>query len=487
MTVDNYPHETTPLLVPDLPPLDPVPKEDDESSTSSIWKTESWLLFQYSVPLIATYLLQYGFTVITTIVAGHLSAEDLGAASLGLTTKNIIGYAFFEGMATALDTLCAQTYGSGKTTGVGLHVQRMALLMTLAMVPIGGIWLLSPWILPTLIPQHDLAVKAGVFLQISLLGLPGYAFFEAGKRFLQAQGDFKSGMIVLIICTPLNAFLSWFFAVKLDMGLNGAALGQALANDMCPVLLYLYVITFGRWSLDCWVGWSWSAFQVSEWGPMVRLSTAGTALNLAEWLAFEILSVSSSYIDTNHLAAQTVLITVSVVTWHIPFSISVAVSTRVGVLIGAGKLRKTRQVVILYAIVFVGIGVIDAAFLFALRNQLAAVFSEDSAVRSIATNSMTFAAVFHIIDSINCGCNGVLRGMARQSVAAWVAFLVSYGIAVPLAIWLALGSPDLKLDGQWIGLGAGMLVGAVIECVYLKWMRWQNCVDDVRERENEDM
>ncbi|KAH6889835.1 mate-domain-containing protein, partial [Thelonectria olida] len=310
MTVDERSHdETTPLLVPDVAPSE-LPKEDG-SSTASIWKAESWLLCQYSAPLIATYLLQYGFTVITTIVAGHLSAEDLGAASLGLTTKNIIGYAFFEGMATALDTLCAQAYGSGKTTGVGLHVQRMALLMTVVMIPIGGFWLLSPWILPTLIPQYDLAVKAGVFLQISIIGLPGYAFFEAGKRFLQAQGDFKSGMMVLIICTPLNAFLSWFFAVKLDMGLNGAAIGQALANDMCPILLYLYVITFGRWSLECWGGWSWAAFH--EWGPMMRLSTAGTAVNLAEWLAFEILSVSSSYIDTNHLAAQTVLITVSVV------------------------------------------------------------------------------------------------------------------------------------------------------------------------------
>ncbi|KAI5468106.1 mate-domain-containing protein [Mariannaea sp. PMI_226] len=487
MTVDHsHSHdERTPLLASERRPSSHASPEEDDSNTVTIWKAESWLLFKYSAPLIATYLLQYGFTVITTIVAGHLSTEDLAAASLGLTTKNIIGYAFFEGMATALDTLCAQAYGSGNLTGVGLHVQRMALLMTVAMIPIGGFWLFSPSILPLLVPQHDLAVKAGIFLQVNLIGLPGYAFFEAGKRFLQAQGDFKSGMVVLIICTPVNALLSWFFAVKLDMGLNGAALGQAIANDLCPVLLYLYVVLFGRWSLECWGGWSWSAFR--EWGPMVRLATAGTALNLAEWLAFEVLSVSSAYIDANHLAAQTVLITVSVVTWHIPFSISVAVSTRVGVLIGAGSLRKMRQVVTLYAVVFVAVGIVDAIFLFSLRNQLGAIFSEDSVVRDIATKSMAFAAVFHIIDSINCGCNGVLRGMGRQSVAAWVAFLVSYGIAVPLAIWLALGTPDLKLDGQWIGLGAGMLLGAVIECVYLRWMRWQDCVDDVKEREGDDL
>jgi MATE family, multidrug and toxin extrusion protein len=64
-------------------------------------------------------ILQYSFTVTTTIVAGHLAADDLAAASLGLSTLNIIGLAIFEGMATALDTLCSQSYGSGRFTGVG--------------------------------------------------------------------------------------------------------------------------------------------------------------------------------------------------------------------------------------------------------------------------------------------------------------------------------------------------------------------------------
>lgn len=69
--------------------------------------SELWLLTKYSLPLIATYLLQYSFFVILTIVAGHLGPNDLAAASIGITTMNVIGLAVFEGMATALDTLCA--------------------------------------------------------------------------------------------------------------------------------------------------------------------------------------------------------------------------------------------------------------------------------------------------------------------------------------------------------------------------------------------
>lgn len=172
----------------------------DVESTS-----ELWLLTKYSLPLIATYLLQYSFFVILTIVAGHLGPNDLAAASIGITTMNVVGLAIFEGMATALDTLCAQAYGSGNHVGVGLHIQRMLLLMTVVTVPIGLFWVYSPWVLPHVIKQHHIAVKAGAFLRYSLLGLPGYGAFEALKRFMQAQGNTSAGMVVLIICGPVNA------------------------------------------------------------------------------------------------------------------------------------------------------------------------------------------------------------------------------------------------------------------------------------------
>lgn len=105
---------------------------------------------------------------------------------------NIFGFAAFEGMATALDTLCAQAYGSGNLTGVGLHVQRMLILMAFTAVGIGAVWAASPYILALFIKQHHLAVMAGSFLRVSIIGMPGYASFEALKRFLQAQGNFKA-------------------------------------------------------------------------------------------------------------------------------------------------------------------------------------------------------------------------------------------------------------------------------------------------------
>ncbi|KAJ2987093.1 hypothetical protein NUW58_g4693 [Xylaria curta] len=468
------PSESTPLL--------PEPSSQGivSSARDDDW-SELWLLVRYSVPLISTYLLQYSWCIIVTFISGHLSADDLAAASVGMTTMNIIGFAAFEGMATALDTLCSQAYGSGSLTGVGLYVQRMLILMAFAAVPIGAIWAASPWILSLFVKQHHLAVMAGTFLRVSIIGMPGYASFEALKRFLQAQGNFKAAMCILVVCAPVNALLSWLFAFKFGMGLAGAALGTALTNNLRPTLLVLYIMSpAGRWSHQCWGGFSWSALSVSKFGPMIKLSVAGSLVNLAEWAAFEIVAFSTSYLSTKHLAAQTVLTTISVVSWHIPFSVSVGISTRIGHLIGAGLLATARRAAILYGCVFAFIGCFDGLVIFLLRHHLPQFFSDDPTVCALAAKTMLAVSVFQVIDGFICYTNGMLRGLGRQSVAAWVVTLVNYLGAVPLAIWLELGPSGLELNGVWIGVGSGMVVIATVECCYMKILRWQNCVDNVK-------
>ncbi|KAI3327932.1 MATE efflux family protein [Xylariaceae sp. AK1471] len=473
------PSESTPLIADLSPKTSLSPTED--LHTQYHWLSELWLLLHYSVPLIFTYLLQYSWSVIVTYVAGHLSADDLAAASLGMTTMSIFGYAIFEGMATALDTLCSQAYGSSNHTGVGLYVQRMLLFMAIVAVAIGAIWAASPKILMLFVKQEHLAVMAGRFLRVNILGIPGYASFEAIKRFLQAQGDFKVAMVILFICTPLNALLSWLFAFKLNMGLEGAAWGVVLTNTLRPILLLLYIASpAGRWSHKCWGGFSSAA--LSKWGPMVKLSFAGAAVNLAEWGSFQIVGFSTSYLSTTHLAAQSVLTTISVITWHIPFSVSIGISTRVGQLVGAGLLPTVRRATILYALVFTSIGCLNCLVLFSLRRQILQFFLEDSTgtVYSLAAATMAIVCAYQVIDAFICFTNGMLRGLGRQPVAALIVIMVNYCAAVPLAVWLELGPSGLGLNGAWIGIGSGMVLIAIIECFYLKYLRWQSCVDRVR-------
>lgn len=89
------------------------------------WRRETKVLTRYSAPLILTFLLQYSLTGASIFTVGHLGKIELGAVSLASMTANITGYAVYQGLATSLDTLCAQAYGSGRKTLVGLQTQRM--------------------------------------------------------------------------------------------------------------------------------------------------------------------------------------------------------------------------------------------------------------------------------------------------------------------------------------------------------------------------
>ncbi|KAI0505210.1 MATE efflux family protein [Xylaria bambusicola] len=475
------PTEYTPLLAESSKPTSELHKEDQNAHYD--WVAELRLLAQYSLPLIATYLLQYTWSIITTFVAGHLGPDDLAAASMGMTTMAIAGFAIFEGMATALDTLCSQAYGSNNLTGVGVHVQRMLVLMAVVSIPLATIWAASPSILSLFVDQEHVIAKTGAFLRVSILGMPGYASFEALKRFLQAQGNFSIAMVILLICTPVNAFTSWFFAFQLGMGLNGAALGIALTNTLRPLLLILYCLTpFGRWSHKCWGGFSRTVW--TNWKPIVKLSFAGSAVNLAEWGSFQIVGFSTSRLGTNHLAAQSVLVTVSMVTWHIPFSMSVGISTRVGHLIGAGLVSTARRAATLYCIVFTVVGCINCFALYFLQHSILSFFLEENNTRvvyELAASTMVVVSLYQIIDAFICWTNGILRGLGRQSVAACVVIAVNYCAAVPLALWLELGPPGFALNGAWLGIASGMVIIAIIECFYIKLLDWDRCVGRVRK------
>lgn len=329
------------------------------------WLGEYKLIMSYSLPLIGTYLLQYLFPCVVVFVASRLSTDELAGVSIGSTTSNIIGYAVFEGMATALDTLCSQAWGAGQPKMVGIHCVKFIIFIHLVAAPIAVLWALSPQILGAILPSRELAAQAGTFLRLSIIGIPGYAMFEAGKRFMQAQGNFNAGLVVLILCLPFSVGFNWLFVFHLEMRVAGAALAAALVNAVRPILLVGYVLLWDRKSLQCWPT-TLDRSMLKNWGPMVRMSIPGALMTLSEWLSFEILTFATSYVSTAELAAQTFLSVTMLLVWHIPFSTSVAISTRIGHLMGAGMIGNARKVAGWYTWMFVAFGLLNMVLVVAL-------------------------------------------------------------------------------------------------------------------------
>jgi MATE family multidrug resistance protein len=389
------------------------------------WQREAKTLVRYSRSLIVTFLLQYSLTVASIFTVGHLGTAELGAVSLASMSANITGYAIYQGLATSLDTLCSQAYGSGKKKLVGLQLQRMVYFLWIITIPIGLVWIAAPRILMKIVPDPLIGALAGRYLQIILAGAPGYALFESGKRYVQAQGNFHATLYVLMICAPLNAFMNWFFVWHLRMGFIGAPIAVAITDNLLPLFLFLYVRFID--GMECWGGFSKRALH--NWWPMIKLALPGLVMVLAEFFAFEVLTLVSSYFGAEVLAAQSVLSTITSITFYIPFPVSVAASTRIANLIGAtlsDAARITAKVAICMAAF---LGLFNAVMLLALRKLIARLFTNDEVVIELVANVLPLCAAFQLFDALAANCGGVLRGLGRQEVGGYVNLVCYYAVS----------------------------------------------------------
>lgn len=256
----------------------------------------------------------------------------------------------------------------------------------------------------------------------------------------------------------------------------------ALSNTLQPLVLLLYVTCFARWTLECWPGLSVKG-AFSNWRPMIRLGVPSVAMTLSEWLAFDILTFSSSYISSAHLAAQSVLMTVCVTMYHIPMPVAVAASTRFGNLIGFGALKAARTAFKNYYIIFVCIGTMDIILLTSLRHYIALAFSADPEVREIIVSVIPVVAAAQMFDATAVISNSLLRGLGRQKIGGWVNLCAYYPFGIPLSLFLAFGPPKLALLGLWIGPCTCLGVVTCFLFCYMRWTDWQEAVDDAKNRE----
>ncbi|KAI0478947.1 multidrug and toxin extrusion protein [Xylariaceae sp. FL0804] len=482
---DGQASESSPLLAgadrprtPDSEHLDvqwdaAVATGDIETS----WRREAKTIATYSRSLILTFLLQYSINITSVFFVGHIGKIELGAVSLASMTANICCFAPMQGLATCLDTLCAQAYGSGHKQLVGLQVQRMTYFLWLLMIPIAVLFFFAEDVLRLIVTEPRTAELAGLYLRIMVVGIPGFAAFEGGKRFVQSQGLFVATTYVLLAAAPLNVFLNWLLVWHLGWGFVGAPIAVAFTESLMPVLLLLYVFFVN--GSQCWGGFTKRAF--SNWGPMIWLALPGMVMVVAEWLAFEILTLASSRLGTSYLAAQSILVTLTSTTFMIPFPVSVAASTRIATLIGAKLVNaaKTSARVAIFAGCLIGL--FNLVLLSSLRYQLPRLFTQDEEVILIVAKVMPLCSVMQVFDGMAAVAHGLLRGIGKQSFGGYANLITYYLIAIPVSFATAFAL-DWKLTGLWLGTTIGLILVGSAEYLYAYMSDWDQSVREAEHR-----
>ncbi|KAJ3522298.1 hypothetical protein NM208_g12919 [Fusarium decemcellulare] len=448
-----------------------------EHRIRTTWQREAKTILTYSGPLIVTFLLQYSINVTSIFAVGRIGKLELGAVSLANMSAAISCLAPFQGLATSLDTLCAQAYGSGHKHLVGLQFQRMTCFLFCLAIPVAVVWYFSENIIWHIVPEPESARLAGMYLRVMIFSIPGFILFEGGKRFTQAQGLFRATTYVLLIVAPFNVFLSWLLVWKLEWGFIGAPAAVAISTNLLPIFLFLYVrFVDGR---QCWGGFSRRA--LTNWWVMIRLALPGMIMVEAEWLAFEILTLLSSRFGPEYLAAQSVLATITTLSYEIPFPMSIAASTRIANLIGAGLVEPAKMTAVVAFGAACVIGMFNLALYTGLRYQLPLLFTKDEDVIELVATVIPIVSVMQVFDGLAAGAHGLLRGIGKQSIGGPANLIAYYALSLPCSLALAFGL-DWKLDGLWAGVTVGTFSVAAIEYIYLLRTDWHKAAEEAALR-----
>lgn len=402
------------------------------------------------VPVTAMNCVVYVRAMVSVLCLGRLGSLELAGGALSIGFTNITGYSVLFGLASGMDPICSQAFGSKNWDLIGLSLQRTILILLTACVPIGILWLNSQNIMLWMGQDAAITAVASTYCLFSLPDLLTNSLMQPLRVYFRSQGITTPMMwcsaLAVVLHIPLNIILVFVF----KLGVPGVAIAAVLTNLNMVFLLvgYLY---FSKVYKRTWTGWSADSFR--EWWPLLSLALPSCFAICLEWWWYEILTLFAGYLPNPEVSVATaaILIQTTSLMYTVPLALSSSVSTRVGNELGACKPAKAKLATLVALGCAVVIALISVTWTSVLRDKWGKLFTNDETVLRLTAAVMP---IIGLCELGNCpqttGC-GVLRGSARPAIGARINLGSFYFLGTPVALALAF-SLKIGFKGLWYGL-----------------------------------
>lgn len=442
-----------------------------ESIKATTTRFELKQLFHLMLPILVTQFAYAGFGLIDTIMAGHMSAEDLAAIAVGVGLWIPI-MLLFSGIMIATTPLVAEANGA-RTPEKIPSIVRQSLWVALVLGIIAMLILQAmPLLLPLFGVPDSLLPKASLFLHAIAFGMPAVTMYAALRNYSEALGYPRPvtllSLVALVVLIPLNFVFMYGIGPIPHLGSAGCGFATAILQWLMFIVLAIYVFKAKRYQP------TQPLTHFEKINPVLikRILKLGFPIGLAIFFEVSIFSTGAIVLSTLGevtIAAHQIAISVTSQLFMIPMSLALALTIRIGTYYGEKNwvaMRKVQKVGMLTATVF---ALITMLLMWLLRHEIVAVYTSDYEVAQIAVYLILFAIAYQLMDAWQVSAAGCLRGMQDTKGPMWVTMLAYWVIAFPVGIYLARYT-ELGAAGVWTGL----IVGLSIACVLLLMRLFMN-------------
>ena len=415
-----------------------------------------------TLPIAAANLAEMAMAVTNMVMMGRLGASALAAGGLGgnlLWAVTVIPL----GVVMAVGAVAAHASGAGEREGVGrASGQGLVVGLALSLPAIAVLWWLGP-VLSSLGADPGMTPLLTEYLRAIAWCIPAILAFSVLQRFVSALFRPRLPTVISVAAIGLNAianealiFGRWGFP---ELGVAGSGWATTVVCWMQFAALAAVVALSPYFR-------SYRPFR-SAW-PLHRATLReilhvgwpiGGSMAVEAWF-FLTTGFLVWHFGTEALAAHQVAVSFASIFYMIVMAISNAATYRVAHASGARAplaARRSGQLAILAAAAFMSL-VAVGMWLFA--EGIVGLYLDlddpgNRPVLPIAVTLIAIAAVFQIVDGVQCAAAGALRGL-KDTRATLIAALFGYwvaGIGSGLGLGFALG---LGPAGLWVGLAVGL-------------------------------
>ncbi|HVZ01333.1 MAG TPA: MATE family efflux transporter [Dongiaceae bacterium] len=445
------------------------------SGNRAKWAAETAATVKLAAPIALAFLAEIGIVVADAVMAGKLGTAALAAEGLGahlLFTPQLLAM----GVLSSIAALGAHADGAEDPAMV-TRVSRQGLwLATLLSLPVMAVIAVTPGILALSGRDPEILEMTRGMMFAGLTGVPALLWYTALRNFATVLHRTRIVVIISLLSLGVAIGSNWVFlygnlgAPKL--GVTGVGISWSLASWVQLAVMYVYVKRQPLLARYRVLG----DLLHADWKVLKDLFHVGWPISMSyafETALFLASSLMMAWISPDALAAHTVVISISSVSYMIPYGLSQAATVRVGFCTGAEDAEGARRA----GFVAIGLGIVWMLgtgltmntwpeFLIGLYFDPSAAGNQGSL--AIALMIIPIGALFQVVDGMQCTAIGALRGLKDTRVPMIMCFIgyCVIGALTSLLLAFALGFGP---HGVWFGLFIGLFASAVFLTV-----RFQN-------------
>ena len=390
-------------------------------------------LLLFSLPLIASSVLQLFFNAADVIVVGQFAGDNsLAAVGSNGSIINLLTNVFM-GLSVGANVLVARFFASKQEAELRKTVHTaitVSVICGVVLAIIGFfaakqllIWMQSP---------AEVIDLATVYLKIYFLGMPAVMLYNFGAAILRGVGDTKRPLYYLALAGVVNVVLNLIFVIIFKMDVAGVALATVISQCISAVLVIRCLMReSGAIRLE-------KQYLGVDKETLLRILQIG----LPAGVQGSLFSLSNVVIQSSVNSFGNIVVAGNSAASNIEGfvyvamnAISQAIVAFVSQNVGAGKYERINRIVITTQLCVLVVGLTLGNLVYLFGNPLLHLYSDSDVVIAAGIKRLAYICTTYCLCGMMDSMVGALRGLGYSVMPMIVSLLGACAFRI---VWISV-------------------------------------------------